>query len=352
MVCRTARHPGIYGATIAFLPLGPRSRTGSRRREKKAEASITGEYLDKTLADFSGYIAADELYDGPFCVLFIVDNHNFKRLYYEVLDHDPTHKDITRFFKGFKQLLDARGLTLKGITTDGSPLYPDPLARVFGNIPHQICQFHVLKEITKAILKVLTQARKELKQQKIKASRGRPSGKRAKRAARRNKRLQGRIAALFEYRYLFVKHTLTQKEKAILRRITRGLPHLRTLRTIMDEVYRLFDRRCRTETALEKLAQLRRRVSRYRTLADTLKKLFSSNIEKALTFLDNSLLPATANAVERTNRRHRKMQKNIYRVRTRDHISQRIAVDMQREAHALERREISNALHCARSGTL
>jgi hypothetical protein len=27
------------------------------------------------LADFSGYIAADELYDGPFCILSIVDNH-------------------------------------------------------------------------------------------------------------------------------------------------------------------------------------------------------------------------------------------------------------------------------------
>lgn len=29
-------------------------------------------YLDWGLADFSGYIAADELYDGPFCVLSIV----------------------------------------------------------------------------------------------------------------------------------------------------------------------------------------------------------------------------------------------------------------------------------------
>jgi hypothetical protein len=52
-------------------------------------------YLDWGLADFSGYIAADELYDGPFCVLFIVDNRTFKRLLYQVLDHDPDHADIT-----------------------------------------------------------------------------------------------------------------------------------------------------------------------------------------------------------------------------------------------------------------
>jgi hypothetical protein len=26
------------------------------------------EFLDWALADFSGYLAADELYDGPFCI--------------------------------------------------------------------------------------------------------------------------------------------------------------------------------------------------------------------------------------------------------------------------------------------
>jgi len=40
----------------------------------------------------------------------------------------------------------------------------------------------------------------------------------------------------------------------------------------MDQVYRLFDRRCRTETALEKPAKLRRRVRRFKTLGHTLKK--------------------------------------------------------------------------------
>ncbi len=100
----------------------PQFRTGSRPGEKKAEQHIATDYLDTVLSDFSGYIAADELYDGPFCVLSIVDNHNFQRLVYEVLDHDPTHDDIIRFFRRFKKELDARGLTLKGVTTDGSPL--------------------------------------------------------------------------------------------------------------------------------------------------------------------------------------------------------------------------------------
>jgi hypothetical protein len=72
---------------------------------KKAEQRIRSGYLDAALDNFSGYIAADELYDGPFCVLSIVDNRTFRRLIYEVLDHDPDHTDIERFFRTFKTAL-------------------------------------------------------------------------------------------------------------------------------------------------------------------------------------------------------------------------------------------------------
>jgi hypothetical protein len=297
------------------------------------------------LADFSGYIAVDELYDGPFCVLSIVDNHNFKRLIYEVLDHDPSHKDITRFFRRFDHELKKRDLTLLGVTTDGSPLYPEPLAEIFPGVAHQVCEFHVLKEINREILKALTQVRRELKKKLPKLKRGRPSSKAARKTARRKKKLQDKIADLFNHRHLFVKHSLTPGEKKIFRRITRGWPHLRKLRLIMAQIYRLFDRRCRTETALEKLAQLRRRVRRFKTLGQSLKKLFTPNIEKALTFLDDSLLPSTSNAVERGYRRHRKMQKSIYRVRTQEHISQRIAIDMQRDEQAQGRLQTITMLH-------
>ena len=74
------------------------------------------------------------MYDGPFCVLSIVDNRAFKRLCYEVLDHDPTHRDIEAFFRRFQGALAGRGLTLRGITTDGSDLYPQPISEVFGAV--------------------------------------------------------------------------------------------------------------------------------------------------------------------------------------------------------------------------
>jgi hypothetical protein len=300
------------------------------------------------MADFSGYIAADELYDGPFCVLSIVDNHTFKRLIYEVLDHDPTHDDIRAFSRRFQDILEARGLTLAGITTDGSPLYPVPIAEVFGPIPHQICQFHVLAELTKGVLKAVAKARKSLAATLPKRGRGRPS-KATERLADQRKRIQAKISALFQHRHLFVQRGLTASERTTLRRITRGLPHLRALREIMNEVYRLFDRRCRPQTALSKLARLRRPVRRFKKVAQTLKKLFSPNLEKALTFLDDSLLPATSNAVERGNRRHRKMQKTVYRVRTQERIVERIALDMHRDAQARSRSCTTAALRLART---
>jgi hypothetical protein len=290
------------------------------------------------------------LYDGPFCILSLVDNHTFKRLLYEVLDHDPTHEDITRFLRRFRRELDRRELTLRGVTTDGSELYPQPLAEVFPGVVHQICRFHVLQEINRQTLKALATVRRALKQTLPQGKRGRPAAGAARKAARKKRRIEAKISALFEHRHLFVKRTLCPGEKRILGQITRGLPFLRRLRAVVDQVYRLFDRRCRTQTALEKLAQLRRHVRRFRSLGKTLGQLFTPNIEKALIFLDESLLPSTSNAVERSNRRHRKMQKTIYRVRTQAHIAQRIALDMQRDEQAPERFHTTVALHNQRNG--
>ena len=117
----------------------------------------------------------------------------------------------------------------------------------------------------------------------------------------------------------------------------------------MEEVYRLFDRRCRTATALAKLAALRARLRRFGRLREVLKKLQSPGLEKALVFLDERLLGATSNAVERGNRRYRKMQKTVYRVRTKRAIEGRLALDLQRERQGDGRAETTQALHEARA---
>jgi hypothetical protein len=127
------------------------------------------------LSDFSGFLAADELYDGPFCILSLVDNRTFKRLAYQVLSRDPTAKDVESFFRRFRRALEARGRTVRGITTDGSALYPEPIAQVFGDVPHQVCTFHVLRELTKAVLGAVAKVRKELTAGTPKLPRGRPT---------------------------------------------------------------------------------------------------------------------------------------------------------------------------------
>ena len=307
-------------------------------------------HLDWGLADFSGYIAADELYDGPFCVLSIVDNRTFKRLLYQVLDHDPKHGDITTFFQRFRMALRLRSLTLHGVTTDASPLYPEPLREVFGNVGHQICEFHIIKELTKAILRAVAKVRKELAERETACQARPPEHVRGQACRAKRQRLQQKIADLFEHRYLFVQHDLTPVERRTLHTITRGHRQLRTLRDIMEEVYRLFDRRCRTDTALAKLAKLRQRVRRFKQLGKILTKLRSPNLDKALTFLDDKLFPSTSNAVERGNRRHRKMQKTVYRVRTKEHIHNRIALDMLRDSQKETRGQTIKVLHRARAG--
>jgi hypothetical protein len=265
-----------------------------------------------------------------------------------VLDHDPDQAAVRAFLHRFRMGLRLRGQKLKGVTTDGSPRYPEPLRDVFGDVPHQVCEFHVIKELTKAVLRAVARVRKQLAARKPAGQRGRPSTAAAKRLARRRQRLQQRTADLFEHRHRFVQHALTTAERRTLQTVTCGLPQLRTLRELMEEVYRLFDRRCRTDTALAKLARLRQRVRGFKQVGKALNKLHSPALEKALTFLDDKLLPSTSNAVERGNRRHRKMRKTVYRVRTREHIHNRIALAMLRDAHKEGRADTIGTLHHGR----
>jgi hypothetical protein len=204
--------------------------------------------------------------------------------------------------------------------------------------------------VTKAVLSAVAQERKRLAATAPKRPRGRPrADKASRRAARRKESIQRKVGELFANRYLFVQRHLSPSERATLRRISRGSPQLRHLRELMDEVYRLFDRRCRMATALAKLAALRARLRRSKWLLAVLKKLLSPGLEKALVFLDERLIGATSNAVERGNRRYRKMQKAVYRVRTKRAIEGRLALDLLRESQAQGRADTTKALHKARA---
>ena len=87
-------------------PLRHHPELGRGRWGKKPRTRRRPTYLDEALADFSGYLAIDEVYDGPFCILSVVDNRRYNRLAFRVLDHDPTHDDVRAFLTEFKGQLD------------------------------------------------------------------------------------------------------------------------------------------------------------------------------------------------------------------------------------------------------
>jgi len=309
----------------------------------------TDVYLDGALENFSGYIAIDEVYDGPFCILFVVDNHQHNRLIFRVLKTSPKATDIVELLQAFQTILTSRKLKVAGMTTDGSSLYTEPAKTVFPGVRHQICEFHVKKEMNKGVLQAVAQVRQGLKQTKTKrGKRGRPTTQEEKAILRRNERIQAKIQSLFDHRFLFVQKELTLAERKTFHEITKGFPKLRTLRAMVEEVYRLYDRRCKCATALARLQKLRKRLRRFKWLSEVLKKLESSTVDRSLVFLEDKKLPSTSNAVERANRRFRKMQKTVYRVRTMDRIRERIALDMVRESSLLSRRQTMRSLQIAR----
>jgi hypothetical protein len=103
------------------------------------------------------------------------------------------------------------------------------------------------------------------------------------------------------------------------------------------------------DRALRKLARLRLRAQRFKGLRQAQKKLWSPNLEKALAFLDDSLLPPTSNAVERTNRRHCKTQKTIYCLGTKAQVYGRTSPGCLREARTRAREEATQVLHLQRA---
>ena len=168
---------GRSGATIACLSPSPPSRTGGRLGEKRARERWETDYLAWALADFSGYLAIDELYDGPFCVLSIVDNRTLQAaLLPSVKTMIRTQDDMLAFFQRFQAVLQTRHLTVRGITTrwfavvsrdDSGRLWPGSASNLrvpYAERPHP-----------RHLAGGRPQARKQLAAQQPKLGRGRPT---------------------------------------------------------------------------------------------------------------------------------------------------------------------------------
>ena len=190
--------------------------------------------------------------------------------------------------------------------------------------------------MTKAVLSALAKEGKRLAGAAPKLPRGRPRAitpRNVRSVAK--KRIENKVSDLFENRYLFVQRRLSPIERATLRRVSRGLPELRVLGELMEEVLRLFDRRCRTATAIAKLVALRDRLQRSGQLQAVLKKLLSPGLGKGHGVPGRAAHGCDVQRREAPgNRRYRKMQKTVYRVRTQRAIDGRLALDLLRQSQA------------------
>jgi IS1 family transposase len=268
---------------------------------------------------FSGYLGLDEVHDGPYCIFYAVDVVLQKLIAFQISD-SAGNAECLRFLRSLKDL------KVRGVTTDGLTIYRHTVPEVFATARHQVCVFHVLKELNESILRVLARFRRSLPRPPPRRG-GRPKLGELRTADHPMTRLKHEV---WTHRFAWVLKHPTPAQRRVLRRLGRRYPLLATLREFEDRLYQLFDRRRRKATAQLKLQNLRqhRMFNRFPQLDEIRREIASPNLDKALEFLDDPNLPATNNAVERENRRHRKRQKTIYRARTRETIATRIRFSM------------------------
>jgi hypothetical protein len=98
-------------------------------------------HLQQALACFSGQLAVDELYDGQYHVLKVTDPLNNLEITSWLGVGSPDADDIRALFS---ELYEA-GFVPELVVTDGSTLYPAPIAEIWPEADHQLCVFHFLQ---------------------------------------------------------------------------------------------------------------------------------------------------------------------------------------------------------------
>src|SRR3954449_12730511 len=199
------------------------------------------EHRRKVLNHFSGTLCVDELHLGRFTLLLATDPLSDLPVAFALVDaNDQDH--MRRFLKNLKTW----GFNPQVVVTDGSNLYPALLAELWSEAEHQLCVFHVIKDINKLVLDAVRRLRNAMKRRGKagrKKKRGRKGPKAKAAARRRGPTVKDKAYFVFWHRYLIVRRreNLTESERDDLRRMLEDLPELATLRRFADRIYWLFD---------------------------------------------------------------------------------------------------------------
>jgi transposase-like protein len=278
------------------------------------------EHRREVLKLFSGTLCVDELHLGRFTLLLATDPLADLPVAFALVDaNDQDH--MRRFLQNLKNW----GLAPKVVVTDGSNLYPAVLKQLWSGAAHQLCVFHVIKDINKLVLDAVRRLRSAMSQRGRagrKKKRGR-KGAKSKAAARRGLTQKEKAHFVFKHRHLIVKRreNLSEQERDDLVRMLSYLPELATLRRFADRIYWLFDSPKDFHQASCRRAAIVRDATFQAVpeLVKALKQLDEEKFPKLMAYLANpiSRRVRTNNHVERTNRMFRLLEKVRYKWRRR-----------------------------------
>jgi hypothetical protein len=225
------------------------------------------------------------------------------------------------------------------VITDGSSLYPAVLAELWPAARHQLCIFHVLKDVNELILKGVRRLARAMARRGNggrKRKRGRPSKAQQAARAAAGPTNKEKAAFVMKHRFLIAKKTsdLTKQQWDDLTRMLDYLPRLRTLWHFAAEVNDLFEKEGRVQTLYKRRAALLRKET-YREvpeLEEAMGMLEEGKFEKmvAFTYSEGGKKVRTNNHVERANRRLRFAEKVRYKWRHRKWVLRYVLLALDR----------------------
>jgi hypothetical protein len=273
------------------------------------------------LQKFSGTLCVDELHLGRFTLLLATDPiADLPVAFALVRRNDQEH--MRRFLNNLKTW----GLSPKVVVTDGSSLYPAVLAELWPKARHQLCVFHILKDINDLIVAGVRRLARALARRGNagrKRQRGRPSQAQQAARAARGPTLKEKAGFLLKHRFLIVKKTsaLDKQQWNDLVQMFDYLPELRRLWRFACDVRDLFEKEARVQTLWKRRAALLRQ-EEYQgvpELVEALEMLERGKFQKMVAFASSAAgqRVRTNNHVERANRRLRFWEKLRYKWRRR-----------------------------------
>jgi hypothetical protein len=286
------------------------------------------------LAKFSGTLCVDELHLGRFTLVLATDPLADLPVASALVGrNDADH------MRRFLQNLQVWGLRPRVVVTDGSNLYPSVLAEVWSGARHQLCVFHVLKDLNDLVLQGVRRLAHAL------ARRGN-AGRRRRRGRPSKARQAARVAAgptvkekagfVLKHRFLIVKKTSDFDKEMwdTLVQMFAYLPELRTLWHFACAVHELFAKEARVQTLWKRRAALLREKAYQQVpeLVQALTLLERGKFQKMVAFTSS---PAgaklrTNNHVERANRRLRFWEKVRYKWRRRKWVVRFVLLALDR----------------------